>query len=109
MVESTGYLADWASNLIPAVIPPALASELRSKGMLVLLLKVVPKSSRNEIVGLLPDGSLKIKVTAAPEKGRANLMICEYLAAEFGVPKRNVEILRGEASSHKQVRIRAAD
>ena len=68
-------------------------------------MKVVPKSSRNEIVGLQPDGSLKVKVTAAPEKGKANAAICAFLADEFGVPKRNVEIVRGETSSVKHVKI----
>jgi uncharacterized protein (TIGR00251 family) len=87
------------------VIPPALTAELRAKGVLDLVLKVIPKSSRNEIVGLQSDGSLKVKITAAPEKGKANAAICGFLADEFGVPKRNVEIVRGETSSVKRVRI----
>lgn len=87
------------------MIPATLLSELRSKGRLDLILKVIPKSSRNEIVGLQPDGSLKVKVTAAPEKGKANAAICSFLADEFGVPKRNVEIVRGETSSVKHVKI----
>jgi uncharacterized protein len=87
------------------VIPATLLSELQSKGHLDLILKVIPKSSRNEIVGLQPDGSVKVKVTAAPEKGKANAAICGLLADEFGVPKRNVEIVRGETSSVKHVKI----
>lgn len=87
------------------MIPATLLAELRSRGVLDLALKVVPKSSRNEIVGLQPDGSLKVKVTAAPEKGKANAAICAFLADEFGVPKRNVEIVRGETSSVKHVKI----
>ena len=91
------------------MIPAALAAELREKGSIRLSLKVIPKSSRNEIVGIQEDGSLKLKITAAPEKGKANAAICDFLASEFGVPKRNVEILRGETSSIKQVCIRARD
>lgn len=71
-------------------------------------MKVIPKSSRNEVVGLLPDGSLKIKITAAPEKGKANAAICEFLAGEFGIAKRNVAIIRGETSSIKQILIHFA-
>jgi uncharacterized protein len=85
------------------VIPPSLVAALRAKGTLKLALKVIPKSAKDEIVGLLEDGSLKIKITAAPEKGKANSAICEFLAAEFGVPKRNIEIVKGETSSRKLV------
>jgi uncharacterized protein len=69
-------------------------------------LKVIPKSANNEIVGLLDDGSLKVKVTAVPEKGKANAAVCELLANEFGVPKKNVQIVRGETSAHKELLIR---
>ena len=85
------------------MIPPPLVNALRANGTLKLALKVIPKSAKNEIVGLLEDGSLKIKITAAPEKGKANSAIREFLAAEFGVPKRNIEVVRGERSSTKLV------
>lgn len=89
------------------MIPASLLTELQSKGTLKLTLKVIPKSSKNEISGMLKDGSLKIKITAAPEKGKANAAICEFLAAEFGVPKRNIEIVKGETSSSKLIVIRS--
>jgi uncharacterized protein len=88
------------------VTPEHLVAQLRSTGTLTLNLKVIPKSSRNEIVGILEDGTLKVKITAAPEKGKANAAICEFLAEFFGVAKRNVEIVRGETSHTKQVVIR---
>lgn len=78
---------------------------LREDGSVTLSLKVVPKASKDEVVGLLEDGSVKVKVTAPPEKGKANAAVCELLAGAFGVPKRNVEILRGETSSNKQIRV----
>jgi uncharacterized protein (TIGR00251 family) len=67
--------------------------------------KVIPKSSRNEVAGILPSGALKIKVAAAPEKGKANAQVCELLAEVFGVPKRNVQIVRGETSQIKRVSV----
>lgn len=73
----------------------------------MLTLRVIPKSSKNEVVGLMADGSLKVKIAAVPEKGRANAAICEFLAAEFGVPKRNVEIVLGQTASVKQVIVRS--
>jgi uncharacterized protein (TIGR00251 family) len=88
------------------VIPHELTERLRRDGRLVLTVKVIPKASRNEIAGLPEQGTLKVKITAAPEKGKANAAICEYLAEQFGVSRRNVTILRGETSHTKQVEIR---
>jgi uncharacterized protein (TIGR00251 family) len=85
------------------VIPPSLLDRLSRDRTLALDLKVIPKSSRNEIVGLLENGSLKVKITAAPEKGKANAAICAFLAQEFGVSKKNVRITRGEASPVKHI------
>jgi uncharacterized protein (TIGR00251 family) len=90
------------------VIPSELIARLHNDGRLTLTVKVIPKSSRNEIVGVLEDGSLKLKITAAPEKGKANAAICAFLADEFGIPKRNVEIVRGETSSLKHVMLTSA-
>lgn len=87
------------------MIPPSLSQKLRNEGALTLTLKVIPKSSRNEIVGMQDDGSLKLKITAAPEKGKANAAICSFLSEEFGVPKRNIQIIRGETSSVKQITV----
>ena len=80
-----------------------LRAELARTGKLRLMLKAIPKSSRNEIVDILPDGSLKIKVTVAPERGKANEAICNLLAKELGVPRRCVVVVRGETSTTKQV------
>jgi uncharacterized protein len=82
-----------------------LRATLNRDKKLTLSLKVIPKASRNEIVGFLEDGTMKLKIHALPEKGKANAEICEFLAGEFGVSKRNVEVVRGETSAHKQVLI----
>jgi uncharacterized protein (TIGR00251 family) len=70
-----------------------------------LRVKVVPKSSRNEIVGPMADGTLKVKIAAAPEKGKANAELCAFLAKHYGVPKSAVTIVSGETSTLKRVRI----
>ena len=89
------------------MIPDELVATLRREGTLQLALKVAPKASRDEISGVMEDGSLKVKVTAPPDKGKANAAVCDLLSAAFGVPKRNVEILRGHTSTSKIVRITA--
>lgn len=70
-----------------------------------ITVKVIPKSSKTELVGQLPDGAWKIKVAAAPEKGKANKALCAFLADHFGVPLSRVAILSGETSHIKRVRI----
>lgn len=65
--------------------------------------KVVPKSSRTEVVGVLPDGTLKVKVAAAPEKGRANKELCSFLALQLGVAKSAVTVQSGHTSPLKTV------
>jgi len=49
--------------------------------------------------------ALKVAVRAAPERGKANDEIVELLAKFFGVPRGSVEILSGETSRNKRVRI----
>lgn len=67
--------------------------------------KVTPKSSKTELVGYLPDGTWKVKVAAAPEKGRANRALCEFLAEKLGVAKSKVRIVSGETSHLKRIHV----
>jgi uncharacterized protein (TIGR00251 family) len=67
--------------------------------------KVIPKSSKTELAGYLPDGTWKVKVAAVPEKGKANRALCEFLAQHLGVAKSKVRIIAGETSQLKRVRV----
>ena len=82
-----------------------IKQELASKGELRLKVKVTPKSRRSELAGFLADGTLKARVQAPPEKGKANAELCGLLARELGVSQRRVVILNGETSPVKQVRV----
>lgn len=70
----------------------------------LIRLKVVPGSSRDAISGALGD-RLKVKVAAAAESGKANKAVCELLARTLGVKPRDVEIVSGQTSPEKVVRI----
>ncbi len=70
-----------------------------------LRIKVIPKSPKTEITGELADGSLKIRVAAAPERGKANAELCAFLAREIGIPSSHVEVISGHTSPLKLVRI----
>lgn len=67
-------------------------------------LKVLPRSSKNELIAL-PDGSYKVKLTAAPVDGEANKKLLEFLAKEFGVVKSRIWIVKGERSKNKVIEI----
>ncbi len=73
-------------------------------GAVVFTAKVVPGSSRTCLCGLL-DGMVKVKVSAAPEKGKANHCLIAFLAKELGVKKNAVTIVSGVGNPVKQVRI----
>ncbi len=70
-----------------------------------LRVKVIPKSSKTELAGYMPDGTWKVRVAAPPEKGKANRALCEFLAEKLGVAKSRVRIVAGESSALKRVRI----
>ncbi|HEX4232541.1 MAG TPA: DUF167 domain-containing protein [Bryobacteraceae bacterium] len=82
-----------------------LHAKLSREGSLVVDLKVIPRSQTSEVSGVMPNGAIRVKVTAAPEKGKANDEVCAVLAAYFKVPKRNVEVTLGHSSRNKRVRI----
>jgi uncharacterized protein len=67
--------------------------------------KVIPKSSKTELTGYLPDGTWKIKVAAPPEKGKANRALCEFLAGHFGIARSKVSIVSGEIAHKKRIHI----
>lgn len=69
-----------------------------------LAVKVVPGSSRNQIVGWLDD-ALKIKVAAPPEKGKANDAVIALLASQFKVSPAAIRLVKGVTASRKQFEI----
>lgn len=73
-------------------------------GGIVLGVKVVPGSSRTLLAGEL-DGMLKIKLSAAPEKGKANQCLIEYMAKCLKVKKNCISIISGATKPVKQVQI----
>ena len=80
-------------------------AEFESKGRVTLRVKVIPKSATNAIVGFLDEETLKIRVAAVPEKGKANEELKNFLAEEFEVARDHVEIISGGGSTLKLIRI----
>ena len=85
--------------------PSESLSCLSSRGDGVLLqLSVMPNAKRTEVDGL-HDGALRVRLAAPPIDGRANEALVAWLAKALGVPRRDVELLRGESGRRKQVAI----
>ena len=70
----------------------------------VIRVKVLPRSSRSEIVGKT-DGIYRIKLTAPPVEGKANKALINFLAKKTGIPKKSFQIVSGEHSRNKAVRV----
>lgn len=75
----------------------------------LLSVRVTPKASRNEIAGLhvAADGgvSLSVRVTAAPDKGRANRAVIALLAKNADVSKSTFTLVKGETDRNKTFQI----
>ena len=66
--------------------------------------RVLPRSSRNEIVGET-EGVLKIKLTAPPVEGAANKALVEFLSGKLKVAKSRITILTGQSGRSKTVNV----
>lgn len=71
----------------------------------ILSVRAHPGARRNALRSL-QDGALKVEVTQAPEKGKANKAILELLAKKLGLKKSQIELIAGETSPQKRFLIR---
>ena len=67
-------------------------------------IKAIPNAGKNEVIGWFGD-QLKIKIAAAPAKGKANKALIEYLSNALSISKSEIKILHGHTSSNKILKI----
>ncbi|MEJ5239931.1 MAG: DUF167 domain-containing protein [Anaerolineales bacterium] len=70
-----------------------------------LAIRVTPKASRNAIVGVLDDGTIKVHLTAPPVEGEANQALLDFLAEVLDVPKSRLEIVAGHNGRDKLISV----
>ncbi len=70
-----------------------------------ITVRVSPRSSRNEITEIQDDGTIKIRITAAPVDGQANKVLIEYLSEILEIPKSRIEIVAGQTGRDKLITI----
>ncbi|MGK2877709.1 MAG: DUF167 domain-containing protein [Solirubrobacterales bacterium] len=69
-----------------------------------LLVRLTPRAGTNSI--LEPRGGrLQVRVTAAPEDGRANAAACKLLAKKLRIGRTNLEVVHGATARDKTIRI----
>lgn len=66
-----------------------------------LSIKVIPRARKTEYIGIMDDGSLKIRLRAVPEDGKANSELIDFLEKETEM---QWEIVSGWTSTRKSVR-----
>lgn len=69
---------------------------------LILNIKAVPNSSKNEICGLY-DGALKVKIKAPAVENKANEELIKYFSKLFKIPKSAISLKTGGTSKHKML------
>ena len=70
--------------------------------------RVQPKAKQNSI-DVLKDGTVRIRVTAAPERGKANYAVIQVLAKRLGVARSTITVRRGTTSRLKTLHIEGLD
>ncbi len=65
----------------------------------------VTPNSKSNAVERLDDGTYRIKVTAKPERGKANEAVISLLSEHFNVKKRDITIISGASGRDKVVEI----
>ena len=67
--------------------------------------KIIPNSQKNQFVTQMWDGTLKIRITAIPEKWKANKELIKFLGSELWIKKTQIEIKTWKTSGNKLVQI----
>jgi uncharacterized protein (TIGR00251 family) len=72
--------------------------KLREKeGGIVVSVKIQPNSSKDRVIGEYAD-RIKVAVTVAPEKGKANKAVIKIFSKWLGVKSSDIQIISGEKS-----------
>lgn len=74
---------------------------------LIIRLKIIPNSSRNEIIW--ENAGLKVKITAQPIENKANKALIEFFSKTLKIAKSNIQIIKGELNKEKTLLIQGVD
>ena len=70
-----------------------------------LAVRVTPRASKNEIVEILSDGTVKVHLTAPPVEGKANEALLKFLAKVLDVSQNQLEVVAGTNGRDKLISV----
>ena len=68
-------------------------------------IKVILRAAKTEFAGMLPDGTLRVRVHAVPTNGEANAELVRFLAVYYDAPVSSIKIVSGHTGTRKVVEI----
>lgn len=76
-----------------------------SKGGSALAVRITPRARRNEIAGILDDGTVRVRLTTTAAEEKANPALLEFLAEVLDISTDSIEIVAGRTGKDKLVTI----
>ncbi len=73
-----------------------------------LNVRISPGAKKNAVTGTWLD-AVRISIAAPPRKGKANKALCAFCARLFDIPRKKVQIVRGEKSRDKTLLLEEQD
>jgi len=86
-------------------MPPGKSRFQNGKTGAAIAVRIIPRAHKNEVVEVLQDGTIKIRLTSPPIDGRANEALIEFLAELLDISRSRIEIVAGEKGRNKLVTI----
>jgi uncharacterized protein (TIGR00251 family) len=74
-----------------------------------LAVRVTPRASKDEIVEVLSDGTVKVHLTAPPVEGKANDALVKFLSGVLGVAPSRLEVVAGASGRDKLISVMDMD
>ncbi len=74
-----------------------------------ITVRITPRASRDEISEILEDGTIKVRLTAAPNEAKTNLALVQFLAQVLEVNPKQIEIVAGLSGNDKLITITNLD
>lgn len=67
--------------------------------------RITPRMAKNEVFQILEDGTVKIRLTAPPVDGKANIELTKFLAEVLNIPESDIDIVAGQTKREKLISI----